>query len=124
MGGVIWTAYENNLLQWIRMFEDIGDKHNLIHALGFISPFDHGKFAVLEYDFYYDHNDLDAKKRVDKAIIESQERSLEIDGILSALNFYFKGLYRKEHILYPLAKAVTKEELELFRELLDNIIGD
>jgi len=124
MGGVIWTAYENNLLEWIKMFEDVGDKHKLVHALGFISPFDLGKFAVLEYDFYYDHNDVDAKKRVDKAIIESQEKSLEIDGILSALNFYFKGLYRKEHILFPLAKAVTKEELELFRELLDNIIGD
>jgi len=124
MGGVIWTAYENNLLEWMKMFEEIGEKHKLIHALGFISPFDQGKFAVLEYDFYYNHNDLDAKKRVDKAIIESQEKSLEIDGILSALNFYFKGLYRKEHILFPLAKAVTKEELELFRELLNNIIGD
>ena len=124
MGGVIWTAYEKNLLEWINMFEKIGDKHKLVHALGFISPFDQGRFAVLEYDFYYDHNDLDAKKRVDKAIIESQEKSLEIDGILSALNFYFKGVYRKEHILFPLAKAVTKDELELFRELLGNIIGD
>jgi hypothetical protein len=124
MGGVIWTAYKDNLLQWIDMFEKIGDKHGLIHAIGFISPFDQGRFAVLEYDYYYDHNNKEAKKRVDKAIIESQEKSLEIDGILSALNFYFKGLYRKEHILFPLAKAVSTDELELFRELLNNIIGD
>jgi hypothetical protein len=124
MGGVIWTAYENNLLEWIKMFEEVGEKHKLIHALGFISPFDQGRFAVLEYDFYYDHNDADAKKRVDKAIIESQEKSLEIDGILSALNFYFKGVYRKEHILFPIAKAISKEDQELFRELLNNIIGD
>jgi UDP-N-acetylenolpyruvoylglucosamine reductase len=124
MGGVIWTAYENNLLEWIKMFEAVGEKHQLIHALGFISPFDQGRFAVLEYDFYYDHNDSDAKKRVDKAIIESQEKSLMIDGILSALNFYFKGLYRKEHILFPIAKAISKEDQELFSELLNNIIGD
>ena len=124
MGGVIWTAYEKNLLDWIKMFEEVGEKHKLIHALGFISPFDQGRFAVLEYDFYYDHNDPDAKNRVDKAIIESQEKSLEIDGILSALNFYFKGLYRKEHILFPIAKAISKEDQELFRELLKNIIGD
>ena len=124
MGGVIWTAYEKNLFDWIKMFEEVGEKHKLIHALGFISPFDQGRFAVLEYDFYYDHNDSDAKNRVDKAIIESQEKSLEIDGILSALNFYFKGLYRKEHILFPIAKAISKEDQELFRELLKNIIGD
>lgn len=124
MGGVIWTAYEKNLLDWITMFEEVGEKHKLIHALGFISPFDQGRFAVLEYDFYYDHNDPDAKKRVDKAIIESQERSLEIDGILSALNFYFKGLYRKEHILFPIPKAISSDDLELFRELLSNIIGE
>ncbi|HES59192.1 MAG TPA: FAD-binding protein [Caldithrix sp.] len=124
MGGVIWTAYEKNLLDWITMFEEVGEKNKLIHALGFISPFDQGKFAVLEYDFYYDHNDTDAKKRVDKAIIESQEKSLEIDGILSALNFYFKGLYRKEHILFPIPKAISSDDLELFRELLTNIIGE
>ncbi len=124
MGGAIWTAYEKNLLDWIKMFIEVGEKNKLIHALGFISPFDQGRFAVLEYDFYYDHNDPDAKKRVDKAIIESQEKSLEIDGILSALNFYFKGVYRKEHILFPLAKAISKEDLELFRELLNNIIGE
>ena len=106
------------------MFEDVGDKHNLVHALGFIAPFDQGRFAVIEYDYYYDHNDSDAKKRVDQAIIESQERTLGIDGILSALNFYFKGLYRKEHVLYPLAKAISDDDRELFRELLKNIIGE
>jgi hypothetical protein len=124
MGGAIWTTPEKNVLDWVTMFEEIGDKHRLEHALGFIAPFDQGRFAVLEYDFYYDHNDIDAKKRVDQAIIESQEKTLEIDGILSALNFYFKGLYRKEHILFPLAKAITEEEMELFRELLKNIIGE
>jgi len=124
MGGVIWTEYEKNLLDWINMFIEVGDKNKLIHALGFISPFDQGRFACLEYDFYYDHNDPDAKKRVDNAIIESQEKSLQIDGILSALNFYFKGLYRKEHVLFPIAKAISDDDQELFRELLKNIIGE
>jgi len=124
MGGVIWTSDEKNILNWFDMFSRVGEKNRLEHALGYISPMDHGKFAVLEYDYYYDHNDPEAAKRVNHAIIESTEKTLAMDGILSALNFYFKGLYRKEHILFPLPKAITKEDQALFRELLQNIIGE
>jgi hypothetical protein len=124
MGGVIWTEDEKNILDWFDMFAKVGDNYNLEHALGYISPMDHGKFAVLEYDYYYDHNDPEARKRVAQAIIESTEKTLAMDDILSALNFYFKGLYRKEHILFPLPKAITKDEQEIFKELLQNIIGE
>ena len=124
MGGAVWTADEKIILNWHKVLNDIGDKYNLEHALGYISPMDNGRFAILEYDYYYDHNNTDVKKRVDQAIIESTEKTLAIDGILSALNFYFKGLYRKEHVLYPLAKAISQENQELFREILKNVIGD
>ena len=124
MGGAIWTGDEKTILNWHDVLADIGDKYKLDHALGYISPMDHGRFAILEYDYYYDHNKPDATKPVDKAIIESTEKTLAIDGILSALNFYFKGLYRKEHILFPIAKAISKEDQELFKDLLQNIIGD
>ena len=67
---------------------------------------EHGKFAVLEYDYYFDHTDPSVSKNVNEAVIESLERTLSMDKIISDLHFYFKGLHRKEHILYPLPKAI------------------
>ena len=122
--GVIWANNEDHILNWIQMFADVCDKYKIEHALGFISPLDHGKFAFIEYDFYYDHNDPDVGNRVSQALIETTERSLVMDGILTIFNYIFKGLYRKEHILYPVPKGISKEEQELFRELLETILGE
>ena len=122
--GVIWAGNEDHVLNWIQMFADVCDKYKFEHALGFISPLDHGKFAFIEYDFYFDHNDPDAGSRVSKALIETTERSLVMDGILTIFNYIFKGLYRKEHLLYPIPKGISKEEQGLFKELLTSIIGE
>jgi hypothetical protein len=106
------------------MFEDVGEKYNLEHSLGYISPLDHGKFAYMEYDYYYNHNDPDECDRISKATIESMKRTLVMGKCITVLNYLFKGMYRKEHVLYPIPKGISKEEQDLFKELLETILGE
>jgi len=122
-GGAMWTGDEDHYLKWIQMFSDMGDKLDIEHSLGFITPLDHGKFAYMEYDYYYDHNDPDECDRISKITIDSMEQSLVMGKVLTILNYLFKGIYRKEHVLYPIAKGISKEEQELFKELLDTVLG-
>jgi hypothetical protein len=122
--GVIWADNVDHILNWIQMFINVCDKYKFEHALGFISPLDHGKFAFIEYDFYFNHNDPDASSRVSKALIETTEKSLVMDGILTIFNYIFKGLYRKEHFLYPVPKGISKDDQDLFKELLASILGE
>jgi hypothetical protein len=121
-GGVMW-ATEKIITDFHDMLKDVGEKHNLENALGYISFLEHGKFAVLEYDYYFDHTDPSISKNVNNAVIESLERTLLMDGIISDLHFYFKGLHRKEHILYPIPKAINEEEKILFKELIGSVLG-
>ena len=123
-GGAMWTGDEDHYLNWIQMFSDMGDKLNIEHSLGFISPLDNGKFAYMEYDYYYDHNDADECERISKIVVDSMEQSLVMGKVLTILNYLFKGIYRKEHVLYPIAKGISKEEQELFKELLDTVLGE
>lgn len=121
--GMIWAADQNKILKLIDMLSDVCDKYKLEHMLGFILPMDDGKYAFFEYDYYYNHNDPDATKRVSQALIETTENCLVMGDILMVLNYLFKGLYRKEHVLYPIPKGISKEDLGLFRELIENILG-
>jgi len=123
-GGAMWTGDEDHYLNWIQMFSDMGDKLNIEHSLGFISPLDHGKFAYMEYDYYYDHNNPDECEKISTITIDSMEQSLVMGKVLTILNYLFKGIYRKEHVLYPIAKGINKEEQELFKELLDTVLGE
>jgi len=123
-GGVMW-ADEKTILDFHDMLKEVGEKYNLENALGYISFMEHGKFAVLEYDYYFDHTDPKVSKNVNNAVVESLERTLSMDKIISDLHFYFKGLHRKEHILYPIPKAISMEEKMLFKELISGIFkGD
>ncbi len=121
-GGVMW-ATEKIILNFHDMLQDVGEKQKLENALGYISFLEHGKFAVLEYDYYFDHTDPSVSKNVNNAVVESLERTLAMDGIISDLHFYFKGLHRKEHILYPIPKAISAEEKTLFKELIGSVFG-
>ncbi|MBU1941743.1 MAG: FAD-binding protein [Candidatus Thermoplasmatota archaeon] len=122
-GGVL-KADKKIILGFVDMLSEVGKKYHHEHALGYINFFEHGKFCVLEYDYYYDHNNPEATKRVNKAILETLERTLMMDGIIGDLHFYFKGLFRKEHILYPIPKAISKDEQLLFKELIGSILGE
>jgi UDP-N-acetylenolpyruvoylglucosamine reductase len=123
-GGAMWTGDEDHYLNWIQMFSDMGDKLDIEHSLGFISPLDHGKFAYMEYDYYYDHNNADQCNRISKIVVDSMEQSLVMGKVLTILNYLFKGIYRKEHVLYPIANGINKEEQELFKELLNTVLGE
>ena len=122
-GGAMWTGDEDHYLNWIQMFSDMGDKLDIEHSLGFISPLDHGKFAYMEYDYYYDHNNADQCNRISKIVVDSMEQSLVMGKVLTILNYLFKGIYRKEHVLYPIAEGISEEDQELFKELLDTVLG-
>jgi heterodisulfide reductase subunit C len=122
--GMIWAADQEKILKTVDMLSKVCDKYKLEHMLGFILPMDDGKYVFFEYDYYYDHNDPDAVKRVSQALIETTEKCLLTGDILMVLNYLFKGLYRKEHVLYPIPKAISKDDLELFRELIVSILGE
>lgn len=122
--GAIWAKDEDKILKYIEMLSNVCDKYELEHSLGFISPLDDGKYAFFEYDYYYDHNDSEATKRVSQALIETTEISLVMGDILTVLNYLFKGIYRKEHVLYPIPKKISNDELGLFKELIQNVIGE
>ncbi len=122
--GMIWGDDEEKILKLMDMLSKVCDKHKLEHSLGFISPMDDGKYAFFEYDYFYDHNDPDATIRVSQALLETTENCLMMGDILMVLNYLFKGLYRKEHVLYPKPKAITVEDKELFRELIQTILGE
>jgi UDP-N-acetylenolpyruvoylglucosamine reductase len=123
-GAAMWTGDEDHYINWIKMFDEIGEKYNLEHSLGFISPLDHGKFAYMEYDYYYDHNNPDECERISKSLIESMKETLVMGKGLTILNYLFKGMHRKEHVLYPISEGISEEEQELFDELIDTILGD
>jgi hypothetical protein len=123
-GGAMLTNDEDHYLNWVQMFSDVGDKYNLEHSLGFISPLDDGKFAYMEYDYFYDHNNTDECYRASKIIIESMEQSLVMGKVLTILNYLFKGMNRKEHVLYPIAEGITEEEQYIFKDILETILGE
>lgn len=123
-GGAVWAGDKAHILKWIKMFSDVGDKHHLEHALGFISPLDHGKFIYIEYDYFYDHNDPNAASRISKTLLETTEQSLVMGNIFTLINYLFKGIYRKEHVLYPLPKGLTPDEDTMFRDVLHSLLGD
>ena len=124
--GKIWPNKDgDNVLKWHDMIEEECNKYNNFeHALGFMNIGDHGKIVGLEYDFYYDHNDPEAAKAVSKASIDTTFKSLEMGGIISLFSLIFKGIYRKEHILYPIPEAISDEEMEMFKELLKTLLGE
>ncbi|HUS99836.1 MAG TPA: hypothetical protein VMY59_05910 [Candidatus Thermoplasmatota archaeon] len=123
-GGAIWAGDKNHIFKWIKMFSDVGDKYQVEHALGFISPLDMGKFIYIEYDYFYDHNDVDAASRISKTLLETTEKSLVMGNIFTLINYLFKGIYRKEHVLYPLPKGLTEEEDSVFRDVIHSLLGE
>jgi len=123
-GGAVWAGDKTHILKWINMFAEVGDKHHLEHALGFISPLDNGKFIYIEYDYFYDHNDANAARRISSTLLETTEKSLVMGNIFTLINYLFKGIYRKEHVLYPLPKGLTAEEDTIFKDVLHSLLGD
>jgi len=123
-GGAIWAGDKKHILKWINMFAEVGDKHKLEHALGFISPLDDGKFIYIEYDYFYDHNNPEVAGRISQTLLETTEKSLALGNVFTLINYLFKGIHRKEHVLYPLPKGLTKEEEKIFIDVLHSVLGE
>jgi len=122
-GGSIWTGDMDHILNWIQMFADVGDKYQLEHSLGFITPLDHGNFVYMEYDYFFDHNDPEHGHKIGKTFIETMEQSYVMGKVITLLDYLFKGTYRKEHVLYPIPEGISKEEQIMFKELLESTLG-
>jgi hypothetical protein len=103
--------------------EKSAEKYHIEGAFGFLSYLEHGKLAHLEYDYYYDHTDPEAKKRLNKAIVESWKRQFQIRGVTPLEFICSKGLHKKEHILYPFPEGLSQEELVHFEELIESLFG-
>jgi len=105
------------------MLKEVGDKYSLENALGFVSFLEHGKLAFLEYDYYYDHTSPEAHTRLNQAIVESLQKKLTMKGVIPIEYVFHKGLYRKEHLFYPLPTGLSEDDLKVFGEVVHNVLG-
>jgi hypothetical protein len=101
----------------------VGEKYGLDHALGFISFYDEGRIAALEYDYYYDHTDPKVYERLNNAIVDSLFGELSLDGFLPLEYVLHKGLHRKEHVFYPLSKGLSEDEFKQLQAMIQQILG-
>jgi len=85
-------------------FKRIGDKYNIKHDFGFLTPVDLGKRAILEYDYYIDHTDPAEIQRMLHAMGEAGamvgKMSNNTKGIQWINTILFQGFSRKENFLY------------------------
>jgi len=114
---------KETILKVCRELEKSAQEYHIDGAFGFLSYLEHGKLAHLEYDYYYDHTDPDARKRVNQAIVDSWKRQLAIPGVTPLEFICNKGLRRKEHILYPFPEGLSEEELMLVDDLVESVFG-
>ncbi|MBN1281019.1 MAG: FAD-binding protein [Candidatus Thermoplasmatota archaeon] len=121
--GGFMAAEKDLILSMTEMLHDVGKKHHLVNALGFIGFIEHGKLAFLEYDYYYDHTKPEDHVRLNQGIVESLQKTLAMDHVIPVEYVLHKGLYRKEHFFYPLPKGLSEKELQIFGELVHTIAG-
>lgn len=85
-------------------FSEIGERHQLKHEFGFVTPVDGGKRCIYEYDYFYDQNDRDDIARVQQATMEAgaliDEHSAREGTIRWLKHLHFQGYCRKENLLY------------------------
>ena len=85
-------------------FKRIADSHVLKNAFGFITPLDNGKRCVFEYDYYFDQNDPDERKKIQQAMMEAGmmiEKYSAETGTVTWIRYVFcQGFSWKESFLY------------------------
>ena len=121
-GGFI-IADNKKILHLIKMLKETGDKHKLENALGFVSYLENGNLAFVEYDYYFDHLNPDAHTRLNQAIVETLQLELQTKGFLPIEYVFHKGLYKKEHLFYPMPKGLSDNELQILGEMVQSVVG-
>ncbi len=82
----------------------IAGKHGIENDYGFLTPLDMGKRAILEYDYYIDHQDPLEKEKIRKALMEFEpyldKLSATTKGVKWLKYIFSQGCARKEAFLY------------------------
>lgn len=121
-GGYL-VADKQKILDLSNMLDETATKYHLQHALGFIVFINHGRFAFLEYDYYFDHLDPDARNRLNQSVGETLQRELRMKGLLPVEYVVHKGMFRKEQLLYPMPQGLSDEELQVLGEMIRTVVG-
>ncbi len=102
---IIYLPLETDLIGEIcAEFKRIAESHGLKNDLGFITPVDDGKRAILEYDYFFDQNDPDEISRTQRAAMDAgaliESYSARLGTIRWIRHVVHQGFSRKENILY------------------------
>jgi FAD binding domain len=102
---IVYLPLERGLIEeFSTAFRRIADRHGLRNDLGFITPADGGKRAILEYDYFFDQNDPDAIARIRRAGMEAagviEEYSARLGTIRWIRHVVNQGMCRKENLFY------------------------
>jgi UDP-N-acetylenolpyruvoylglucosamine reductase len=102
---IIYLPLESALIEeFCREFRHFADSHGVRNELGFISPLDGGKRAILEYDYFFDQNDPEQIARVRQAGMQAGALIEEYSSRLGTLRWIRhvvnQGVCRKENLLY------------------------
>ena len=85
-------------------FKAIAERHQIENDLGFITPLDFGKRAILEYDYYIDHTDPKESEKIKRAMeaIEPMMENMSAShkGVVWLKYVFSQGCSRKENFLY------------------------
>ena len=102
---IVYVPLENRLIEELcGKFRSIANQQALRNELGFISPIDDGKRAILEYDYFFDQNDPDEIARIQQAGMQAagviEEYSARLGTLRWIRHVVNQGICRKENLLY------------------------
>ncbi len=102
---IVYLPLEGALIEELsEQFRRIAGAHGLRNELGFVSPLDGGKRAILEYDYFFDQTDADEITRVRQAGMEAgaliEEYSARLGTLRWIRHLVNQGVCRSENLLY------------------------
>ncbi len=102
---IVYLPLEAALIEeTISGFREIAERHGLRNGLGFITPLDEGKRALLEYDYFFDQTDPVEIGRAQKAVMEAGGMTMELAGRTGTVRWIRhvvnQGFSRLENLLY------------------------
>jgi hypothetical protein len=105
VGLVVYLPIDNTfIVQLIDKLRSVAEHNQLKSEIGFITPLDSGKRCVLEYDYYFDHNDDMAVARVQLAVQTAgsilDDYTVKTGNLRWVRYVVNQGCCRKENLLY------------------------
>jgi hypothetical protein len=105
VGLVFYLPIDNALiLQIIDALKTVAGNNQIKSEIGFITPIDNGKRCVLEYDYYFNHNDTEEVARIQQAAYTAgcilDDFALKTGTIRWIRYVVNEGCSRKENLLY------------------------